>query len=52
VDQTTTEINLNYIIRDFNARVSLFYINVDYKPTSAFVAPDVTQIGLGLQVQI
>jgi hypothetical protein len=52
VDQTTSELNINYVIKDFNARVSLFYINVDFKPTSTLVAPDVTQIGLGLQVQI
>jgi hypothetical protein len=52
VDQTTTEVNLNYIIKDFNARVSLFYINVDNSPASLAVAPDYTQLGLGLQVQI
>jgi hypothetical protein len=52
VDQTTTEFNLNYIIKDFKARISLFYIDVDFKPTALFVAPDFTRIGLGLQVQI
>ena len=52
VDQTTTELNLNYIIKDFNARISLFVIDVDMSPTSVFVRPDGTQMGLGLQVQI
>lgn len=52
VDQTTTELNLNYIIKDFNARISLFVIDVDISPTSVFVRPDGTQMGLGLQIQI
>src|SRR5262245_40400812 len=52
VDQTTTEVDLNYIIRQFNARISLYYNSIDYSPSSIFVAPDVAQIGLGLQVQI
>ena len=52
VDQRTTEFNLNYIIKDFKARISLFYIGVDFKPSSIFVAPDFKRIGLGLQVQI
>ena len=52
VDQTTIELNLNYIIKEFNARVSLFVIDVDMSPTSVFVRPDGTVMGLGLQVQI
>lgn len=52
VDQTTTEFNLNYIINDFNARISLFAIDIDFKSSSPFIAPDSTRIGLGLQVQI
>jgi hypothetical protein len=52
VEQRTSEFNLNYIIKDFNARISLFVIDVDFKPTSILVAPDSTRIGLGIQVQI
>ena len=52
VDQTTIELNLNYIIKEFNARISLFVIDVDFSPTSVFVRPDGTTMGLGLQVQI
>lgn len=46
--QETTEFNLNYIIKAFDARLSLFYIDTSYDD----VAPDVTQIGLGVQVRI
>jgi hypothetical protein len=49
VDQETTELNLNYLIKDFNARISLFYIDVSFDPTTG---ADYSQIGLGLQVQI
>ncbi len=49
VDQETTELNLNYIIKDFNARISLFYIDVSFDPVTG---GDASQIGLGLQVQI
>jgi hypothetical protein len=52
VDQTTTELNLNYLIKEFNARISLFVIDVDMSPTSILVRPDGTTMGLGLQVQI
>jgi hypothetical protein len=52
VDQTTSELNLTYLMKEFNARVSLFYIDIDRSPTSGLVAPDVTQLGIGLQVQI
>ncbi|MGH8446146.1 MAG: porin [Solimonas sp.] len=48
VDLTTTEFNVNYVIKDFKARVSLFYINSDYK----HAAGDSQQIGIGLQLQI
>jgi hypothetical protein len=48
VSQTTTELNVNYLIKDFNARISLFYIDKDF---DGFV-PGSKQIGLGLQVQI
>mgnify|MGYP001083899624 CR=1 FL=1 len=49
VDQETLEINLNYIIKDFKARISLFYIDVSDDPA---LGRDYSQIGLGLQVQI
>jgi hypothetical protein len=49
VDQTTTELNLNYLIKDFNARVSLFYIDSSFDPNLGF---DAKQMGVGLQVQI
>jgi hypothetical protein len=52
VDQKTLDLEVNYIIKTFNARVSLFYIDVDYSPSPVTVSPAVTQIGLGLQVQI
>jgi Phosphate-selective porin O and P len=52
VDQTTTELNLNYIIKEFNARISLFAIDVDMSPDAVLVRPDGTTLGLGLQVQI
>lgn len=49
VDQETIELNLNYIMKDFNARISLFYIDVSFDPVTG---GDASQIGLGLQVQI
>jgi len=49
VDQTTTELNLTYLIKDFNARVTLFYIDSSFDPNLGF---DSKQMGLGLQVQI
>jgi hypothetical protein len=45
----TTELDLNYVMKQFNARASLFYINSDY---SGGGPTDSSQIGLGLQVQI
>jgi hypothetical protein len=47
-DQKTSEVNLNYIIKDFNARVMLFYID---KRFSAVGAND-KQVGVGLQLQM
>ena len=49
VDQTTMELNVNYLIKDFNARVSLFYIDSSFDPN---LGTDNTQIGVGLQIQI
>ncbi|MFT4046472.1 MAG: hypothetical protein QM661_07205 [Solimonas sp.] len=48
VDLNTTEFDVNYVIKTFNARVSLFCIDSDYK----HAAGDSTQVGIGLQLQI
>ena len=32
IEQDTLELDLNYIIKQFNARVSLFYIDKDFDP--------------------
>ena len=42
----TSELNLNYIIKAFNARLSLFYLD------QSFEDADSTQLGLGLQLQM
>ena len=47
-DQKTTEANFNYVIKDFNARVMLFYVQKDF---SAVLAND-KKIGVGIQVQM
>jgi Phosphate-selective porin O and P len=49
VDQETLELNLNYIMKGFNARAFLFYIDSSWDPD---LGADVTQMGLGLQVQL
>ncbi|HKQ83404.1 MAG TPA: porin [Steroidobacteraceae bacterium] len=49
LDQETLEVDLNYLIKSFNARVSLFYIDQSFDPN---IGGDVSQIGLGLQVQM
>lgn len=49
VDQTTAEFNLTYLIKQFNARVTLFVIDSSFDPN---LGSDNTQIGVGLQVQI
>jgi hypothetical protein len=48
-DQETAEFNLNYLIKDFSARISLYYIDVSFDPVTG---GDYSEIGLGLQVQI
>ncbi len=48
-DQDTAEVNLNYIIKAFNARVSLFWVDTTFDGPAG---TDSTQIGLGLQFQI
>ena len=47
-DQDTTELNLNYVLRQFNARVMLFFKDTRFNA----VQPDSKQIGIGLQVQM
>jgi len=48
VKQKTTEADLNYIIKQFNARVSVFYIDQKYSNN----AGERKQFGVGLQVQL
>jgi hypothetical protein len=45
-DIDTTEVNVNYIIKSFNARVSLFYLDHSYSTTGL----DDSAIGLGVQL--
>lgn len=47
-DQKTTEVNFNYVIKEFNARVMFFYLQRDF---SAVRAND-KQVGVGFQVQM
>jgi hypothetical protein len=47
-DQDTTELNLNYVLRQFNARVMLFFKDTRFNA----IEPDSKQIGIGLQVQM
>lgn len=49
VDSDTLEVDLNYVIKTFNARVSLFYIDTEF---DGFDGADFSQVGLGLQLQI
>jgi len=48
VNQKTTEVNFNYVIKQFNARVMTFYKDTRYNRLN----PNFWQIGIGLQVQI
>ena len=47
-DQKTSEVNLNYIIRQFNARVQIFYRDTRFDA----VRPDTKVFGVGMQVQM
>jgi hypothetical protein len=47
-DQKTTEVNLNYVMKEFRARVMLFYLQKNF---SAVQSND-KQIGVGFQVQM
>lgn len=47
LEQDTLEANLNYIIKSYNARVSLFYLDKSY---SADAVADTQAVGLGVQL--
>ena len=47
-NQKTTEVDLNYIIRQFNARVMIFFKDTSYTA----VQTDDFQVGVGLQIQM
>ena len=47
-DQKTTELNLNYVIRQFNARVMIFFKDTRFDA----VRTDFMQFGVGMQVQM
>ena len=47
-DQKTTEVNLNYLIKQFNGRIMTFYKDTHFDA----VQQDFWQIGVGLQFQI
>jgi hypothetical protein len=47
-DQKTTEVNFNYVIKQFNARIMSFYEDMRFNN----VKPNVWQAGIGLQIQI
>jgi hypothetical protein len=45
--QNTTEVNVNYVIKQFDARIMSFYRNASYNA----VTPNNWQVGVGLQLQ-
>ena len=47
-DQKTTELNLNYVIKQFNARVMIFFKDTRFDA----VRTDFKQFGVGLQIQM
>jgi hypothetical protein len=47
-NQKTTEVNLNYLLKEFNARIMFFYLNKDYSA----VKTNTWQTGVGLQIQM
>jgi len=47
-DQKTTEVNFNYVIKQFNARIMIFYLQKDF---TAVQAND-KQAGVGFQIQM
>jgi hypothetical protein len=49
LDQDTLELDLNYLIKTFNARISLYYLDKSFDPD---VSGDTQTIGIGLQIQM
>jgi len=49
LDQDTFEVDVNYLIKTFNARISLYYLDKSFDPD---VGGDSSTIGLGLQIQM
>lgn len=47
-DQKTTEFNLNFVLRQFNARVMMFFKDTRFDA----VRTDFMQVGVGLQIQM
>jgi len=47
-DQKTTEVDFNYILNQFNARLMIFFKKTDYTA----VRLDDVQVGVGLQIQM
>jgi hypothetical protein len=47
-DQKTTEVNFNYLIKEFNARVMIFYLDKRFNA----VQSNYKQVGVGLQLQM
>jgi hypothetical protein len=53
LDQNTFEFDLNYVIKQFNCRVSAFYIDTDQAPSAPANSSVIgKQYGIGLQVQM
>src|SRR5262249_16320279 len=46
--QKTTEVNFNYVLKEFNARIMFFFKNNDFSA----VKTDFWQSGVGLQIQM
>jgi len=49
IKQKTAEFDVNYIIKPFNARVTLFFVDYSFDGISG---KDFKQVGLGVQLQI
>ncbi len=47
-DQKTTEVNLNYVMKQFNARVMMFFLDKKFNK----IEPNEWQAGIGLQIQM
>jgi hypothetical protein len=47
-DQKTTEVNFNYVVKQFNSRVMLFYLQKNFSA----VQPNDKHVGVGIQLQM